>query len=240
VALILLAAGLCGLAVSAAGVVSQVVPRRFSSAQERQIMTWEVARRWRVYPAGRIFPARASYQISSAALDSSRGLTLQARRLGIARQASCAKAAGPAAGRVLVHYGCTALLRATYVDASGSMVVTVGVAVLPDFSAAFRTIGALTRAKGLAGRSVRPFGVRDTAAAGFTEPKVQLIEATDQGTYVVMSAVGFTDGRPRLADTADSFVDAQLKALAKGIAGTVAGIVGASPAVPTCPGAPGC
>jgi hypothetical protein len=240
VALILLAAGLCGLAVSAAGVVSQLVPRRFSSVQERQIMTWEIARRWRTYPAGRIFPAAVSYQIPAAVLDSGKGLTLQAPRLGIARQASCARVAGPAAGRILVHYRCSAVLRATYVDASGSMVATVGVAVLPNVNAAFKVVSALTKASGLADRSVRPFAVHGTAAAGFTEPKVQLIGATDQGTYVIMSVVGFTDGRPRLADAADSFVDAQLKGLARGIAGTVAGIVGASPAVPRCPGAPGC
>ncbi len=240
VALILLAAAFCGLAVSAAGVVSQLVPRRFSSTQERQIMTWEMARRWRTYPAGRIFPASAGYQLPAAALDATKGLTLQARRLGIARQAGCAKAAGPAAGRVLVQYGCTAMLRASYVDASGSMIATVGVAVLPTVTAAYRVVNALTKAKGLAERSVRPFPVRGTAAAGFTAPKVQLIEATNRGTYVVMSVVGFADGRPRLADAADGFVDAQLKALAHGVAETVAGIVGTSPALPSCPGAPGC
>jgi hypothetical protein len=240
VALILLVAGLCGLAVSAAGVVSQLVPRRFSSAQERQIMTWEIARRWRSYPAGQIFPATASYQIPAAVLDSGKALTLQAHRLGIARQASCARAAGPAAGRILVQYGCSAMLRATYVDASGSMVATVGVAVLPSISAAFRVVSALTKASGLDDRSVRPFAIRGTAAAGFTEPRVQLIGATDQGTYVIMSVVGFTDGRPRLADAADGFVDAHLKGLARGVADTVAGIVGANPPVPRCPGGPGC
>jgi hypothetical protein len=221
-------------------VVSQLVPRRFSSVQERQIMTWEMARRWRTYPAGRIFPARVSYQIPAAVLDAATGLTLQAHRLGIARQASCARVAGPAAGRILVHNGCSAVLRASYVDASGSMVATVGVAVLPSVSAAFKVVSALTKAHGLADRSVRPFAVHGTAAAGFAEPKVQLIDATDQGTYVIMSVVGFTDGRPRLADGADAFVDAQLKALARGLADTVAGIVGASPALPRCPGAPGC
>ena len=203
-------------------------------------MTWEMARRWRTYPAGRIFPASAGYQLPAAELDAKQGLNLQASRLGIARQSSCAEAAGPAAGRVLVKYGCSAMLRASYVDASGSMIATIGVAVLPSVNAAFRVVSALTKAKGLAERSVRPFPVRGTAAAGFTAPKVQLIEATDRGTYVVMSVVGFADGRPRLADASDGFVDAQLKALARGLADAVAGIVGTNPAVPRCPGAPGC
>ena len=40
------------------------------------------------------------------------------------------------AARVLAAYGCTTILRATYADATGSMLVTVGVAVLPSSAAA--------------------------------------------------------------------------------------------------------
>src|SRR5215472_13120103 len=57
---LLLAAGLlaalAGLVVSAAAAATQFLPRHFSAAQRNQIMTWEVGKRWRSWPAGRIFP----------------------------------------------------------------------------------------------------------------------------------------------------------------------------------------
>src|SRR5438128_11868225 len=60
--------GLAGLAASAAGIAVQVMPRRFTAAQQQQIMAWESARRWRASPAARIFPAIVGYQLPSFAL----------------------------------------------------------------------------------------------------------------------------------------------------------------------------
>src|SRR5580700_796434 len=39
--------GVAGLIASAAGLATQIMPRRFSAAQQRQIMAWETAGRWR-------------------------------------------------------------------------------------------------------------------------------------------------------------------------------------------------
>src|SRR5712691_3287220 len=78
--------GLAGLAAAAAGIAVQVMPRRFTAAQQQQIMAWESARRWRALPAARIFPANITYQLPSFALAGSAGLSLQARRVGISRR----------------------------------------------------------------------------------------------------------------------------------------------------------
>ena len=65
-------------------------------------------------------------------------LDLEALRISIAPQeADCAKAVtSAAAGAVLRKHGCEAVLRATYVDTTRSYVMTVGVAVLPNATAA--------------------------------------------------------------------------------------------------------
>src|SRR5262249_15199950 len=57
-----LAAGLAGLVVSAGAAAIQLLPRHFSAAQRNQIMAWEVGKRWRTWPAGRIFPSPLSHK----------------------------------------------------------------------------------------------------------------------------------------------------------------------------------
>jgi hypothetical protein len=111
--LLALILGTAGLAASAAGVSSQLLPRRFSPAQQQQIMAWETAGRWRTTPAGKIFPASVAYQVPAGALNADSSLSLTAHLLGIARQASCQGASDPAAVAVLSAGRCVAVLRAT-------------------------------------------------------------------------------------------------------------------------------
>src|SRR5579875_3719096 len=95
-AVLALVFGIAGLAVSLAGVVAQVL--------QRQIADWEAAKRWRLLAAGTIFPASVGYS-PPIALDAT-ALTLTARRIGIARQASCAAAADAAVAAALDRNGC--------------------------------------------------------------------------------------------------------------------------------------
>ena len=127
---------LCGLGVATRGALTQVMPRRFTVAQQRQIQSWEIGRRWRKLPETAIFPGFVSYQLPSQALEGGDGLALSAQRLGIGPPVGCTGGTDPAAAKVLDRYGCTTILRATYVDSTGSMLVTVGVAVLPSIPAA--------------------------------------------------------------------------------------------------------
>jgi hypothetical protein len=236
--------GLCGLAGTAAGVVTQILPRTFTAAQQRQIMAWEMARRWRTTPAGKMFPADASYQLSGFTLNAASELLLTAHRLGIARQASCTAATDPAAGRVLGRLGCKAVLRATYADSTGSMIVTVGVAVLPGGATARAAVRDLAVAgAGLAGKlppGLRPAAFAGTLAARFGDRQRQLNWDVSAGPYLVMSTVGFADGRPRVRVASDGYADQEMSSLAHGVADVVIAPLGAAPPVPLCPRAPGC
>jgi hypothetical protein len=111
-------AGLAGLAISALGIAHNILPRQFTVAQRHQITAWEFERRWRALPAGAMFPDSVSYTILSGDFDSTSGLILQARLLSISPATSCAAAVSGAAAQALSQYGCTAAMRATYVDSS--------------------------------------------------------------------------------------------------------------------------
>jgi hypothetical protein len=231
--------GLSGLAGSAVGVMHQLLPRQFTVAQQQQIITWEMTSRWRELPAGRIFPATVAYEISGAALDGSQGLVLRAHRLGISRQVGCAAGASAAAATVLTAGHCAAMLRATYLDSSGSLVVTVGVAVLRSTAAATAAAAKLRAVPGLA-MAVRAVPVQGTPARAFRDPHRQLAFAGSAGPYVVMSVVGFADGRRHVALAADSYYYREMTSLASGLSLSTRRLIGAFPPAPTCPGAPGC
>lgn len=232
---------LCGLAVSVFGVVTQIRPRHFSLAQQHQIESWELARRWRALPEGRIFPAGIGYTLPGAAFPPARGLPLTARRLGVARQAGCAHGAGRAAVQILDRYGCTELLRATYVDSTGSMIVTVGVAVLRDGRAAAAAEQQLISDRhGGQPASVRPAPVSGTLAAHFSSAQRQLSWDAHAGPYVILATAGYADGRPRVHVAADSYLRYEMSSLDHGLGKAVENVLGQEPPVPTCPGAPGC
>jgi hypothetical protein len=238
----MLAVGLCGLAVSAAGVATQVLPRRFSIAQEHQIETWEVARRWRALPESAIFPATVPYRVPGPDLYSTTSLALTARRIGVSTPATCADGASPAAARILGRYQCTALLRATYTDSSGSMVATVGVAVLSGSAAASTAEGRLASTAKFDGpQGVRPAAVPGTLASRFDDAQRQLSVNARAGPYLILATVGYANGRPRAGDIgADDYLSAEMSSLAQGLDDAVTGVLGRPAPVPDCPGAPGC
>jgi hypothetical protein len=237
---LLLGLGLCGLAAAAVGVAHQLLPRQFTAAQERQIMTWEMTRRWRALQAGQIFPSTATYELLPAAVNTSGGLALEAHRLAIAPAASCTSAVSGAAAVVLADAHCSTLLRATYVDSSGSMVVTVGVAVLPDSQAALAAAHALADHGQDLALTVRALPVARTAASRFGNSQRQLSAVSRVGPYVIMSTAGFTDGRRHVRLATDYYYDQEMSSVADGVAQAAGTQLGASVLVPKCPGAPGC
>ena len=250
-AILALLLGLVGFAVSMTGVAIQLLPRQFTAGQQRQIEAWEVMRRWQTMPAGQIFPASVSYQLSAQVLQDAAPLDLDALRVSIAPQESdCAKAVTSAAvGAVLRRNGCEAVLRATYVDATRSYVMTVGVAVLPTEAAAVTPVADCPRrgwprramrsalagcrpASWWSGSAARPPGC--TTTTGRSPPAsrpARTSSCTPRGTP--------TAGRgcrcPRTA-----YSDDEMTSMAAGVARSVANTLAASPAPPHCPGAPGC
>jgi hypothetical protein len=250
-AILALILGLAGFAASAIGVAVQLMPRHFTASQQRQIEAWEVMRRWQTMPAGQIFPASVSYQLPAQTLQDTAPLALAAFRVSIAPQESdCAKAVtSAAAGAVLRRNGCEAVLRATYVDATRSYVMTVGVAVLPNDAAAVSVDSGLTPPRLAAAREANRGGRLSAgvlvvrfrgAGAGLYNYNRQISKSFTAGPYVVMYAVGYSDSRPRVPVSHDAYSDAEMTSMAAGVAHSVAHALAASPAPPHCPGAPGC
>jgi len=250
-AVIALILGLAGFAVSAIGVAIQVLPRHFTAEQQRQIQAWEVHRRWQAMTAGQIFPASVSYPLPARTLLDTAPLELTAYLVSIApQQSDCGRAVtSAAAGAALRRHGCEAVLRATYVDATRSYVMTVGVAVLPNAAAAVSADSGLTPPKLAAARAA---GQAGRLAAGvlvvrFSGPAAdrydynrQISKSFTAGPYVVMYAAGYSDNRPRVPVTEDKYADDEMTAMAQGVAQTVARTLAASPPSPRCPGTPGC
>lgn len=228
--------GVAGLAIALVGVAGQVLPRRFTAAQQQQIMSWQVASRWRTWPAGKIFPASVGYQLSWTLFGGSSGLTLSARRVGIAPQSGCAAAVDPALARVLGKRGCDAALRATYTDATGTFVVTLAVVIMRGAAPA---AGTLPARHGLT-PGVRPVPFPATLAAGFGSRQRQLTGAVARGPYLLLYAAGYADGRQRERVSSNPYADSEMKDLGTGLARGIGKSLGALPPVPSCPGAPGC
>lgn len=207
-----------------------------------------MARRWRVTPKAQIFPAVVRYRLPGDQFGSGGSLPLTARRLEIARQASCVSVAGAsrAVRALLAISGCQAVLRATYTDATNSMVLTVGVEVLRDAVGAARVAvdltGGVDGGQGAATRQLvlRPVTVPGTPAAVFGIRQRQLSWVVNAGPYLVVATVGYADGRPRVLVSTDSYTYIEMTSLARGVADTVAAPLGAQPPVPRCPGGPGC
>jgi hypothetical protein len=232
-----LLAGLAGLTVSAGAAVIQFLPRNFSPAQRQQIMAWEVAKRWRTWPAGRIFPPAIAYELPGSAFGGGASLSLAAERVGIAGQAPCRDATGRSAGRALSGRGCLAVLRATYEDTTQTFAVTVGIAVLPSAAGARASAASLKTARPPLARAV---SFRRTATAHFAGPGGKLGWSVPAGPYVVLATVGYADGRPWIRQGHDGYTQAEMMSLASGVGGSIAARLGAAPPVPHCPGSPGC
>jgi hypothetical protein len=249
--MIALILGVLGFAVSMTAVVIRLLPREFTAAQQSQIIAWEVGNRWQKLPAGQIFPASVPYQLSATMLGEVSPLSLTALRVSIApQQSDCTRAVtSAAAGAVLHRDGCKAVLRSTYVDATRSYVMTVGVAVLPTASAAANAATGMSQTKLAAADDADGAGhlaagvlvVRFAgAAAKLYDYNRQISDSFTAGPYVVMYAVGYADSRPRLPVSQDSYSDAEMTSMAKGVAQSVAATLDAAPARPHCPGTPGC
>jgi hypothetical protein len=232
---------LCGVAVAAFGIWRARQPRIFTPAQRASIEAWEVASRWRAVPKSRIFPMVVRYRLGGA-------LRLTARRLEIAPQAACAGVAGadPKVVALLTSGGCQAILRATYTDATSSLALTVGVAVMRNHAAALAASRFLTASRsgspGAVSRRLvlRPLAVPGTPAAAFGLRQRQLSWVADAGPYLIVATVGFADGRRHVPVATDRYSYLEMTSLARGVVARIAWPLGRPAPVPHCPGGPAC
>ena len=228
--------GIAGLAASLAGLIGQVLPRQLSPAQQQKITAWEVASRWRTWPAGRIFPAAAGYQLPWALFEAKSGLTETAHRVGIARQSTCAAALDRRLALTLGREGCEGVLRATYTDSTGSFVATVAVVIMHGKAPAVSSLpGRHALAPG-----VRTVPFRGTLAAQFGNRQRQMTGASAHGPYLILYTAGYADGRQRDGVSSNPYASSEMKELGAGLARAVGRPLGVPPPTPRCPGAPGC
>jgi hypothetical protein len=236
------------LGVSVYEVYAGLMPRKFTPAEQQQIMGWEVAARWRELPAGDIFPAKATYPPPQVLADGGR-LKLTASRLGIARQASCQQGTDQVAAAVLDRSGCEAVLRATYVDGTGTFLVTVGIAAFPGAAQASTAQRALADPRLThVGQTdfvapvpgVRAASFAQTPAGAFTDARRQVSGSISEGPYVMMYTIGYTDDRPKVPVDVDGYTSSEMISLGDGLSSKIADTLSAQPPVPHCPGAPGC
>ena len=249
-ALIALLLGLAGFAVSATGLAIQLLPRQFTAAQQQQIANWEIASRWQQLTAGQIFPASIPYQLSPALLQDATPLSVAAMRVGVAPQSGCgAGVTTSAAATVLRRDGCQAVLRATYVDATQTYVMTVGVAVLPGDAAAKRASQSLSAAAADR-RKTAPTRTRWPPASwwsGTTVPRPAFTTTAGRSPRASPRVRTWSCTPPgtRTADRAcrvspDRYSYAEMTSLASSVAQSVADTLAAPPVRPHCPGTPGC
>lgn len=173
------AGGGAGLALE---LTRKATPAEVAAAADR-----ELASRWRRLSAGAIFPATLRY------IDAS-GTQTTASLVGIAPPAGCAAATDPATLVVLRRHGCQVVLRATYTDASGTLAMTEGIAVMASASAA--SVAESELPGGHYGAGLRAVSFPGTASARFGDPqRAYLGYARGTGPYLFLYAVGYADGR---------------------------------------------
>ncbi|MFI6818454.1 hypothetical protein ACIBG7_39080 [Nonomuraea sp. NPDC050328] len=151
----------------------------------------EVAERWRSLPAGQVFPESIEYTAEQGGRE-------RARRIGISPDTSCQAAVDERAEKILTAAQCRAVLRATYLDALGGVLVTVGVVVLPDDLHAARVRSAFPQ-DGRPAPGVRALAFKGTVSDRFTDAVRQASSARYAGPYVVLTTAGQVDGRPAKA-----------------------------------------
>ena len=187
--LALIALGAVLIASGAAALINELT-RPPSAAEAAAALQQEIATRWERLPAGKIFPATIRYQDSD-------GNWMVAHRVGIARPASCRAALDSAGDKLVRGLGCATILRATYVDASGALATTVGVAVLrspAEARQAARIAVSLAPSNGL---HAVTFG--GTVAGEFGDAARGMQGGVAGGPYIFLYTTGFTDGQPSTA-----------------------------------------
>jgi hypothetical protein len=190
--IVLIALGVVLVAGGAAALVREMT-RAATPAEANAALQKEIATRWERLPAGKIFPATVSYSDAE-------GSTMVARLVGIAPPASCSAALEPAAYALVRGLGCATILRATYVDASGALATTVGVAVLRSPAAANK--GANIDSLQGAGDGLHAVTFDGTIVGQFGDAARGAQGAASGGPYVFLYTAGFTDGLPATAATA--------------------------------------
>lgn len=179
-----------GLATAAgAGAEAASLATRTATASEISAASAAgVAQRWEREPASEVFPGSVKYTTDLQT-------TERASRLAIGPGHSCSSALDSTLSALASRDGCAAGIRATYADALGGTVYTVGVLAFGSASAAAAFYNRVP-VNPFPGSGLRALAVPRTAAARFSDAARQSLSAQQDGPYVVLAVGGYADGRP--------------------------------------------
>ncbi|MFD3927837.1 hypothetical protein [Streptomyces sp. NPDC058614] len=121
-------------------------------------------------------------------------------RVAVAPDTGCANAFDPLLRKALAPVGCLRLLRATYTDATRSLVTTVGLLFTKADATAMTSLKARFQKEGLDRRTdlmPRPYAAEGTVAAGFGDEQRAswTVSVLTDAPVVVYAVSGFADGR---------------------------------------------
>jgi len=208
--LVLVGAGQVGLA--RVGGTSVGPLREAVTSPEAQRFVFD-RRAWGAMTIDDLFPPLYHSTTAAPLLGAERDFT----RIGVAPAAGCRAALDPALVRLLSTHPCGPVLRAGYTDATRTLVVTVGIAVLGTGPADEHDISAATEGHH-DDLGAHPLAFPGTAAAGFGDPQrvAFRVVASPSAPFLSFAVVGFSDGRPASADPGRGAADqsgAQLTAV---------------------------
>ena len=121
-------------------------------------------------------------------------------RIAVAPDTGCANAFDPLLRKALAPVGCLRLLRATYTDATRSLVTTVGLLFTKADATAMTALKTRFQKEGLDRRTdlmPRPYAAEGTVAAGFGDDQRAswTVSVLTDAPVVVYAVSGFADGR---------------------------------------------
>lgn len=167
-----------------------------TSSLQAQRFTFD-RRAWAAVAVDDLFPPVYHSTTAAPLLGGERDFT----RVGVAQPAACGAAFDPALVRLLSAHACGPVLRAGYTDATRTLVVTVGLAVLGAGPADQHEISAATEGHH-DDLGARPVAFPGTPAAGFGDAQrlAFRVFASPSAPFVSFAVAGFSDGRPASAD----------------------------------------
>jgi hypothetical protein len=166
--------------------------RKATPAELQAAAATGAEQRWERVSAGTLFPARFGYTTSLLTQESG-------NRIGIAPPDDCMSALDPTLRSLAGHFHCRRVLRASYADALGGTVYTVGVLVFPTPAQADGFYSRMP-APAFPATGLNTLPLAGTASARFSDAARQSSLAREAGSYVVLVVGGYADGRPAAAD----------------------------------------
>jgi hypothetical protein len=184
---VLIVVGVAGVGLGGT-LLTRELTRGPTKAEKAAAIQSEIASRWQRYSAGEIFPPTLGYTTADD------NVNFNASRVGIAPAANCSAALDPAIASLLAKYGCVTVLRATYLDYSGTEAVTIGLVVMESTSAANQVTAYSNSLP--SGAGVRTFPLPSTLAGQFGDAQRQFFSSLSSiGSYLFLSVAGYADGR---------------------------------------------